>query len=283
MTPMMFSLPSNHPAHAPSALKHSGPRSTWAPAVWGLLLGLSVALLVWAPASWLAWGVARASQNQVQWREVRGTVWSGSAQLVLSGGQGSLDAQTLSDRLHWRLFPQWNGLRLSMQAQCCMTQATTIQVRAGWSTVQVKVSDHTSQWPAALLTGLGAPWNTLQPDGQLQLRTESLEWQWAEGRMQMKGLTELRMQNMASRLSPIKPIGSYLLQWRGTPEGTATPSLQLSTLQGPLLLKGEGQWIGARLRFTGEAQAQEGYESALNNLLNILGRRQGLRSLLSLG
>jgi general secretion pathway protein N len=164
-----------------------------------------------------------------------------------------------------------------------MTQATTIQVRAGWSTVQVKISDHTSQWPAALLTGLGAPWNTLQPDGQLQLRTESLEWQWAEGRMQMKGLTELRMQNMASRLSPIKPIGSYLLQWRGTPEGTATPSLQLSTLQGPLLLKGEGQWIGARLRFTGEAQAQEGYESALNNLLNILGRRQGLRSLLSLG
>jgi general secretion pathway protein N len=164
-----------------------------------------------------------------------------------------------------------------------MTQATAIQVRAGWSTVLVKVSDHTSQWPAALLTGLGAPWNTLQPDGQLHLRTASLEWQWAEGRMQMKGLTELRMQNMASRLSAIQPIGSYQLQWHGTPEGTATPSLQLSTLQGPLLLKGEGQWIGARLRFTGEAQAQEGYESALNNLLNILGRRQGLRSLLSLG
>ncbi len=283
MKPMMSSPPPSRLSPVPLSAKHSGPRSTWAQARWGLVLGLSVALLVWAPASWLAWGVARASQEQVQWRDARGTVWSGSAQLVLSGGQGSLDAQALPGRLHWTLFPHWNGLRLRWQADCCMTQAASVQVRGGWSTVYVQVSDHTSQWPAGLLTGLGAPWNTLQPDGQLQWRTESLQWQWAEGRMQMKGLTELRMQNMSTRLSPIQPIGSYQLQWRGTPEGTATPSLQLSTLQGPLLMKGEGQWIGARLRFTGEAQAQEGYESALNNLLNILGRRQGLRSLLFLG
>jgi general secretion pathway protein N len=50
-----------------------------------------------------------------------------------------------------------------------------------------------------------------------------------------------------------------------------------------LLLNGEGQWVGARLRFKGEASAQEGQETALNNLLNILGRRQGTRSLISLG
>ena len=60
-------------------------------------------LLVWAPASWLAWGVTKASQEQVQWRDVRGTVWSGSAQLVLSGGKGTLDAQALPGRLQWTL------------------------------------------------------------------------------------------------------------------------------------------------------------------------------------
>jgi general secretion pathway protein N len=168
-------------------------------------------------------------------------------------------------------------------ADCCMTHAASPQAQAGWSTWQLQSSDHSSQWPAALLTGLGAPWNTLQPDGQLQLQTRSLQLHWAQGRMQMKGLVALQVQNMSSRLSPIKPIGSYQLQISGSPEGTPTPSLKLSTLQGPLLISGEGQWVGARLRFTGEASAQEGHETALNNLLNILGRRQGTRSLISLG
>lgn len=283
MKPMLISTRQTRQNKAQPRVQHNGTRSIWTHAVWGCLLGLSMALLVWAPASWLAWGVTQASQEQVKWRDVRGTVWSGSAQLVLSGGKGTLDAQALPGRLQWTLLPHWNGLRLSLQADCCMTQASSIQVRLGWSTQHIQVSDNTSQWPAALLAGLGAPWNTLQADGQLQLRTESLQLHWAEGRMQMKGLAELRMQSMSSRLSPIKPIGSYQLQLRGTPEGTATPSLQLSTRQGPLLMTGEGQWVGARLRFTGEAHAQEGYESALNNLLNILGRRQGLSTRLSLG
>lgn len=258
-------------------------RGVWNTALWGCLLGGAVALLVWAPARWLAWGVAQASQGQVQWRETRGTVWAGSARLVLSGGKGSLDAQSLPGRIHWTLWPQWNGLRVSGQADCCMAQAIDLSLRLGWSSLQLQVSDHRAQWPAALLAGLGAPWNSLQPHGQLQWRTESLQLHWTEGRLQMKGLSELRLQNMSSRLSPIQPIGSYQLQCLGTPEGTATPSLKLQTLQGPLVMSGEGQWIGGRLRFTGEAHAQEGYEATLNNLLNILGRRQGLRSLLTLG
>ncbi|PUE53629.1 general secretion pathway protein GspN [Limnohabitans sp. 2KL-17] len=272
------------PSHHKSA--HTGPasaRPAWGYAAWGALLGMGVALLIWAPARWLAWGVAQASQGQVQWLDPRGSVWAGSAQLALSGGTGSRDPQALPGRLHWTLKPAWTGLQLGWLADCCMAQAANLQVHAGWSTWQVQSSDHSSQWPAALLTGLGAPWNTLQPDGQLQLQTRSLQLQWAQGRMQMKGLAELHVQNLSSRLSPIKPIGSYQLQLRGTPEGTPTPSLQLSTQQGPLLISGEGQWVGARLRFTGEARAQEGHEPALNNLLNILGRRQGTRSLIFLG
>ena len=272
------------PSHHKSArIGPASARPAWGHAAWGALLGMGVALLIWAPARWLAWGVAQASQGQVQWLDPRGSVWAGSAQLALSGGTGSRDPQALPGRLHWTLKPGWTGLQLGWLADCCMAQAANLQVQAGWSTWQLQSSDHSSQWPAALLTGLGAPWNTLQPDGQLQLQTRSLQLQWAQGRMQMKGLAELQVQNLSSRLSPIKPIGSYQLQLRGTPEGTSTPSLQLSTQQGPLLSSGEGQWVGARLRFTGEASAQEGHEPALNNLLNILGRRQGTRSLISLG
>jgi general secretion pathway protein N len=99
----------------------------------------------------------------------------------------------------------------------------------------------------------------------------------------MQGHITLQVQDLSSRLSPVKPMGSYRIDLTGTPEGTPTPSLLLSTLQGPLHLSGQGQWVGARLRFTGEAIAQEGHEAAFDNLLNILGRRQGARSLLSLG
>lgn len=268
---------------APRRTTHQASASVWGCALAGALLGLGLALWVWAPARWLAWGVGQATQGQVQWLNPRGTVWQGSAQWVLSGGKGSLDTQALPGRLHWTITPRWNGLRLDWQADCCMGQTARVQAGLGWNTWQLQLGDHASVWPAALLTGLGAPWNTLQADGQLHLNTRSVQLHWAQGRMQMQGHITLQVQDLSSRLSPVKPMGSYRIDLTGTPEGTPTPSLLLSTLQGPLRLSGQGQWVGARLRFTGEAIAQEGHEAAFDNLLNILGRRQGARSLLSLG
>ena len=264
-----------HPAHAPAA--------AWRWAWLGASLGLVVAVLMGAPARWLTWGVAQASQQHVVLPSARGSVWEGSAQLVLSGGEGSRDAQALPGRIHWKIQPGWLSLRLRLQADCCMHAPTHMVLCASLSGVSLTVDAHSSQWPAALLSGLGAPWNTLQPEGQLQLHTDTLGLKWAEGRLQVQGLVELQAQGMSSRLSTLRPIGSYQIQLRGTAQGSPTPELKLSTLQGPLQLTGQGQWVGARLRFTGEASADEGSESALSNLLNIIGRREGARSLLSLG
>ncbi len=262
---------------------HHSP-APWGSAGLGACLGLFVALWFWAPAHWLAWGVAKASQERVLLQSARGTLWSGSAQLVLSGGQGSRDEQTLPGRIQWDITPGWLSLHVRLNADCCMAAGPAqVRMQAGLSTMAVQVEANRSQWPAALLSGLGAPWNTLQAQGQLHLRTEALGLQWAAGRLQVQGLVEMEAHNMSSRLSTLKPMGSYRIQLRGTPEGSPTPELQLSTLQGPLQLTGQGQWVGARLRFTGEASADEGSESALSNLLNIIGRRQGARSLLSLG
>ena len=93
-------------------------RWAWA----GGLLGLAVAVLLCAPARWLAAGVAQLSQGQVQFADPRGTVWNGSAQLVLAGGAGSQDRTALPERLHWQIRPAWNGLRTALQADCCMAQ-----------------------------------------------------------------------------------------------------------------------------------------------------------------
>ena len=74
-------------------------------------------------------------------------------------------------------------------------------------------------------------------------------------------------------------MGSYRL----TLQGGAAPTLALQTLQGDLQLSGSGQWVGQRLRFSGEASAAPEREGALSNLLNIIGRRNGARSLITLG
>ena len=44
------------------------PGSAWRWTLGGALLGCVLAALSWAPARWLAWGVAQASQGQVQWQ-----------------------------------------------------------------------------------------------------------------------------------------------------------------------------------------------------------------------
>jgi general secretion pathway protein N len=80
-------------------------------------------------------------------------------------------------------------------------------------------------------------------------------------------------------LSTIKPLGSYAVVIKGG----SIPSLHLSTTEGSLILSGSGQWSGNRLRFSGEASATPEREQALGNLLNIIGRRSGSRSIITLG
>jgi general secretion pathway protein N len=158
---------------------------------------------------------------------------------------------------------------------------TPLLLRLGlhWGGARVALADGQSQWPAAVLTGLGTPWNTLQPQGQLLLQTTGLQAEWTAGRLAVAGSAQLDALAMSSRLSTLKPMGSY----RITLQGGEAVALQLQTLQGDLQLSGSGQWVGQRLRFAGEASATPEREGALSNLLNIIGRRNGARSLITLG
>jgi general secretion pathway protein N len=72
-------------------------------------------------------------------------------------------------------------------------------------------------------------------------------------------------------MSPIKPLGSYemAMDWRGQ-----RADLSLRTIHGALLLSGSGNLENGRLRFSGQAQAAQGYEDTLGNLLNLLGQRR---------
>lgn len=263
-----------------AAATADGARAPWAWAVAGALLGLLIAITVLAPARWLAAGVARASNGMVQLAEPDGRVWRGSARLLLRGGAGSRDAVALPGRVHWRLSPGLTGVRAELRADCC-TAEPPLGLRASprWGGAHVAIADARSQWPARLLAGLGTPFNTVQPEGVMNLSTRGLSLEWLAGRLALQGTAELTVRQLSSRLSTLRPMGSYRLSLAGGSQ----PAVTLSTLEGALRLSGAGQWVGSRLRFSGEGSAAPGSEAQLTNLLNLLGRRQGERVVITLG
>jgi general secretion pathway protein N len=119
----------------------------------------------------------------------------------------------------------------------------------------------------------------LQFDGDLLLMTHELSVEWVQGRLAIAGRAELTAQRVSSRLSTLRPMGSY----RITVLGGTPPTLQLETLEGSLQLSGSGQWVGSRMHFSGAASAAPEHEGALSNLLNIIGRRSGARSIITIG
>jgi general secretion pathway protein N len=252
-------------------------------AVWGAALGLGAAALLFAPASWLAQGVAQATGARMQWPNASGTVWQGQADWLLSAGPGSAEHSQIPQGVRWSLRPRWSdgpALGVRLWLPCCASEPLQGGVALGSAGLRWWLDPHHSRWQTQWLSGLGTPWNTLQLDGALQLQLSAWQGQVARQRASASGELNAQVQDMATRLSTLRPVGSYALQLRSTPERS---TLELSTLRGDLQLQGQGQWVGGRLRFTGEASASPDREAALSNLLNIIGRRQGSRSVIQIG
>jgi general secretion pathway protein N len=256
------------------------PAPPWRWAVLGAGLGLLAATVVFAPAAWLGSALVMASQGRVVLNEPSGTVWNGSGQLVLSGGAGSRDATTLPGRIQWRLKPT-AALKLHalVDADCCTAQSVDVLVSPHLNGASALVQPSQSTWPATLLTGLGAPFNTIDLQASLKLNTQRLTLDWLNQQLKIEGNAALDVLDASTRLSTLRPVGSYRLSF----QGEASPTLKLETLSGSLLLSGTGQLTGNRWRFNGEASAAPGFEAALNNFLDILGRRVGPRSIITVG
>lgn len=257
--------------------------SVWRWALGGCAWGMLLAMMVFAPARWLAQGVAWASDGRWILEDARGSVWKGSAQWVMTGGPRSHDAVALPSRWTWTLRPTRSGLRLLLNAPCCTPEPVVATLQAQRDGLTLTLMDvAASRWPAALLAGLGTPWNTLQLQGQLQLATHGLTINWRTEAPQvwrLEGHAHLLALDMTSRLTPLRPMGSY----RITLAGGELPTIHLSTLAGGLRVTGIGHWQASRLRFRGEATATPERAAVLDHLLNLIGRREGARSIIILG
>lgn len=254
--------------------------------LWGGVLGALVAIVWMAPAAWLGVALASATGGRLLLAEARGTVWNGNAVLVMTGGAGSRDATALPGRFEWKLRLQGAALAVTAQHACCLAGPTTFRIEPGLgrhALVLPSAPGGIGQWPAAVLSGLGTPWNTLQLGGSVRLASPGARIEFLQGRWRMDGQLTLDLAGISSRISTLDELGSYRIMIMGQASGSDAATLQLSTLGGSLQVNGQGQWVGSKLRFQGEASAAQGSESALNNLLNIIGRRQGARSVISIG
>ncbi|WP_026354557.1 type II secretion system protein N [Massilia niastensis] len=239
--------------------------------LWGALVVLAVLLTILAflPAAWLGPKVEAQTGGRLTLGDAQGTLWRGSAFVGGAPGEGGVVTPLLPGRFSWQLSPLVLLGQVSMELDNPQALSRPVRIEGSWS--QWQVSPGELLLPAAGLSGLGAPLNTLAPSGTIKLTWNTLDLLRQERTMTVQGRTVLSLSDMGSRMSPIKPLGSYemVMDWRG-PQA----DLNLRTVRGALLLSGSGMLQDGRLRFSGQATAAEGYEDTLGNMLNLLGQRR---------
>ncbi|AZG13107.1 MULTISPECIES: type II secretion system protein N [Cupriavidus] len=236
---------------------------------WAILGVATVAVTVVAsmPATWMADRIATETGRRVLLADAAGTLWHGSATLALSAGTGSQTATVLPGRLTWDVafWPMLAGtLRIVLEQDMAMAAPVTVAATpAGWT-----VQPGSIRLPASLLEGIGAPFNTLRPDGTMRVDWSALQGKFA-GNQKFGHLT-LQLDQMSAAVSRLRPLGSYRAEVDLT---GADGKLQLSTTAGPLHLEGSGT-LGRQSRFEGTAHADPEAATQLAGLLSLLGRTE---------
>ncbi|TAM02574.1 MAG: type II secretion system protein N [Paraburkholderia sp.] len=235
-----------------------------------LLVGVvssAAVLLARLPAAWIAPRFAHMSHGHVNLVDPAGSLWNGSATLMLAAGAQANGATLLPGRVEWRtaFWPLFAGrVRMQMRQTEAMPEPVTVEATPRGATLTAG----SIAVPASLLAGLGAPFNTLDFDGRVRLA-----WgPWRTFGTDAFGRLTISLADMSSRVSLVKPLGSYevVVQAKG-----ASSSLDLSTQKGALLLNGHGTLSSASTSFEGTASATPDQRENLAGLLNLLGRPTG--------
>ncbi|UCE32576.1 MAG: type II secretion system protein N [Burkholderiales bacterium] len=243
-------------------------------------VGALLAVLLLPPAAWLDGALERASYGRIRLAQTEGTLWRGSARLVLIDPAASPDppvlgGMALPGRLHWSvdLGPVLEGavgLALRLDG---MERPLRIRLAPG----SLAGSGGTLDLPSLPLERLGSPWNTIQPAGRVSIR-------WSEFTLEPDGFSgrvTAVIREVTSSLSPVRPLGAYQVEFDGSRE---TARFGMVTLEGPLRIEGDGTWTPrGGLRFAGMAWADEEQEARLAPLLGLIGRRAGNRTMIRVG
>jgi len=243
--------------------------------LWLVAAGLSalITVLAFLPAAWLAPLLESQTGGRVTLGDAQGSLWRGSAFIGAAPSGKDAVAALLPGRFSWHLSPLVLLGRVDATLENTQVLSSTVSIRGSWS--EWTISPSAMLLPAERLAALGAPLNTLQPSGKMQLTWQQLTLARTKvgnaDSVSLHGVMTLDLLAMASRLSPVKPLGSYRmrLDWQGT-----QAALALTTLGGAMLLNGSGQLQNGHFQFSGTAEAAVGQEEKLATLLSLLGQRR---------
>ncbi|MDX1668691.1 MAG: type II secretion system protein N [Limnobacter sp.] len=226
--------------------------------LWMLLVATACLVVFW-PAYFFKGSLEALSSGRLQILHVEGSIWSGRASLGLSdGGQ----VYALPGQVTWSpvFFDDdiWLGVQISHPSLLNPLQAG--RVVDGYL-----LTDGQARLPASWLTSLGAPFNTIKPEGILQVSWNELFM--PDGELYVSVI----WRDAQSALSSIRPLGEYKTVLTGEIGGAV--DMDLSTQSGALMLEGKGRFEpGQRMNFQGYAWAKEESKAALTGLLSQMGR-----------
>ena len=231
------------------------------------VLSSGTVLLVLLPAAWITPQFTKASGGHVNLVDPAGSLWHGSATLMLAAGSDTSSATLLPGRIEWHtaFWPLFTG---RVQMTMLQSEAMPVPITVDATRRGAVLSQGSIAVPAALLTGLGAPFNTLDLQGEVRLAWSD----WRSFDQEAFGQLTVTLNDASSRVSLVKPLGSYqvVIQAQGN-----SSTIDLSTLKGPLMLKGHGMVGGGVSSFNGTASAAPEARDNLAGLLNLLGRPSG--------
>ncbi|MFA5371253.1 MAG: type II secretion system protein N [Sideroxydans sp.] len=242
--------------------------------IFWLLAGLfstAITVLAFLPAAYLNPVIEKQTGGRFSLGDAQGTVWQGSAFVGIAPAANEAITPLLPGRFSWHISPLLLLGSVEIHLANPDVLSNPVFITGSWR--EFNISPAEIILPAERLVSLGAPLNTIQPSGKMRLSWHSLTLIPAQGMAGITGQINLAMQDIASRLSPVKPLGNYDLNfaWRDQ-----VAAVSLTTEKGPMLLEGAGTIKNGHLQFSGTAQAAAGQEEKLANLLNLLGQSQNV-------
>lgn len=238
----------------------------------GWYVGVGIALyltflIVHIPANWLAWMVARTSNNALTLHSVSGTLWRGAGDLTfVRPGNATHRLGTGG----WSINPFAFFLgRLSVDVRFT-EPSSAVRGRVEVALRGVTLKDVEIQFPAARIPSMYPAAALVNPSGELHASTTRFVW----ARSEFAGEFLVRWLNAGTNISNLNPLGSYRVTAQG--QG-AVIGIGVSTDAGKLVLNGQGTWSikTRRLVFKGTATPTAESMQALAPVLEMMGRDQG--------
>lgn len=253
-----------------------------------LLIACLTVLIRQMPISWVSGSLASQTACRVMLQQPIGTIWQGSAALAFSEPNategGCREPMSVTERFHWATSCKLLALSCNTELQFAALEQPQ---QISWTLGKTQITGNEIKLPANVLEGLGNPWSTLRPRGELGARWTDIHLAglmvnlpgFSAGNAPSSGVIRIIISNLTSPISPVKPLGGYEISANIADAGM---NWTLSTTSGPLLLKGQGEFSSkggkagnGGIHFSGEANASPESQESLIGLLSLLGKKEG--------